>query len=339
MKVTRILQMSLLIAFWAFSGLLVGCKRNASTDNGTVVLYTSVDEPYVRPLIEQFQRRTGIRVTLITDAEASKSVGLSEKLRAEKEHPQADVWWSNECFLTINLADEGVLAPYDSPGASDIPNRFKDPEHRWAGSVLRVRVLVSSRSSPGVAIKPTRLRDLLRPELKGHIALARPTAGTTGGQVAALYVLWGRDRAEAFFRELHDNGITLVGGNSIVAESVARGDLWSGLCDNDDAADAGANVGPLDTTLPDQGQGDDGTLAMPCTVGLVAGAPHPQAAERLIDYLLSRQVDQKLIDANFGWCSTRDTSGHGKFMTVDYRAVAKTMPMAIRSATSILEGR
>jgi len=48
-------------------------------------------EPYVRPLVNQFQKETGIQVTLITDAEAAKSVGLAEKLRAEKDHPKADV--------------------------------------------------------------------------------------------------------------------------------------------------------------------------------------------------------------------------------------------------------
>ncbi|MDB5302008.1 MAG: iron transporter substrate-binding protein, partial [Phycisphaerales bacterium] len=173
---------------------LAGCDKKSGTKNGAdagpVVLYTSVDEPYARPLVEQFKRETGIDVTLVTDSEASKSVGLSEKLRAEREHPRADVWWSNECFLTINLADEGVLARYDSPAAGDIPAQYKDAEHRWAGPVLRVRTLVSRVAPGGNWVPPTRLRDLLRPDLKGRVAIARPTAGTTGGHVAALYVLW-----------------------------------------------------------------------------------------------------------------------------------------------------
>ena len=329
-----------LLALAVMAIVPIACKRSGGTGSaetkGPVVLYTSVDEPYVRPLIDEFEKQTGIDVTLVTDAEASKSVGLSEKLRAEKDHPQADVWWSNECFLTINMADEGVLAPYDSPSAADIPSQYKDPEHRWAGNVLRVRVMVASRNA---AIKPQHLSDLTRPELKGQIAIARPTAGTTGGHVAALYVLWGRSRADAFFRGLHENKVTLVGGNSVAAESVARGDLKAALCDNDDAADASANIGPIETILPDQGPDEDGTLAMPCTVSLVAGAKHQEAAKRLIDFLLSSKVDQKLIDAKFAWCSTRQAAGHGKFMAVDYHAVAKAMPGAIRNATSIMEGR
>src|SRR5437588_8887704 len=125
-----------------FLAVDLGCDRQGGSRQ--VVLYTSVDEPYVRPIVRKFERQTGLHVTLITDAEASKSVGLAERLRAERDHPQADVWWDNECFLTINLADDGVLAPYDSPAATDLPARFKDADHRWAGSALRVRVIVKS---------------------------------------------------------------------------------------------------------------------------------------------------------------------------------------------------
>jgi len=336
------LRLSAVIALAIFSGLMAGCRKNSGNTAASVVLYTSVDEPYARPLVEQFERETGIHVTLVTDSEASKSVGLSEKIRAEKDHPLADVWWDNECFLAVNLANEGILAPYDSPSAADIPSQYKDAGHRWAGSVLRVRMLVSAPSVPPSRpgwIKPTRLRDLLRPDLKGQIVLARPTAGTTGGQMAALYVLWGKDRAEQFFRALHDNGVRLVGGNSVVADMVGGSQELAGVCDNDDAADAAANGSKLDATLPDQGAGEDGTLAMPCAVGLVAGAPNPDAGKRLIDFLLSRQADQQLIAAKFAWCSSRDGAGKGKFMVIDYDAVARAMPVAIRSATGIIEGR
>ena len=329
----------LILACLAANLLFCGCKRGAAGSDQSVVLYTSVDEPYVRPLIDQFQKETGIQVTLVTDAEASKSVGLAEKLRAERDHPMADVWWSNECFLTINLADEGVLAAYKSPAAPDVPAQYKDPDDRWAGSVLRVRMLASAAAHRANWVQPTRLHDLLRPDLKGKIALARPSAGTTGGHIAALYVLWGKDRAEQFLHGLHDNGVRLVGGNSVVAESVARGDLLAGVCDNDDVFDAATNVGTLEAVLPDQGEGDDGTLAMPCTVGLVANCRHPDAAKKLIDFLLSASTDRKLIEAKFAWCSTRDVAGKGRFMRVDYRAVAKQMPAAIRAGTAILEGR
>src|SRR5687767_4012851 len=123
-----------------FFGLVGGCGRS---DDGpeTVVLYTSVDEPVATPVVLEFTKRTGITVVIRTDTEANKSAGLVARLEAEKANPQADVWWGNEVFRTISLADAGVLAPYESPSAKDIPAASKDPSHLWAGSGERVRVI------------------------------------------------------------------------------------------------------------------------------------------------------------------------------------------------------
>src|SRR4051794_19122444 len=92
----------------------------------TVVLYTSVDEPYVRPIVQRFEKQTGIRVTLVTDAESSKTAGLAEKLSAEKDNPRADVYWGNENFHSINLAESGLFAPYRSEASKSIPDRWRD---------------------------------------------------------------------------------------------------------------------------------------------------------------------------------------------------------------------
>src|SRR5690349_7147585 len=106
---------------------IVGCHRETSPE---ITLYTSVDEPTASPIVREFEKQTGIRVRLVTDTEASKSVGLAERLRAEKDHPQADVWWSNEIFLTINLADQGLLESCDTEKtrAADehVPQQFRD---------------------------------------------------------------------------------------------------------------------------------------------------------------------------------------------------------------------
>jgi iron(III) transport system substrate-binding protein len=310
----------------------VSCNR--SDTKPVVVLYTSVDQPVAAEIIREFEAKSGIKVILQTDAEATKSAGLAERLRAEKANPQADVWWGNEIFHTINLASDGVLAPYDPPAAADVPAMFKDAEHRWCGSALRARVLAVASDRADI----TGLHDLTRPELKGKIAMARPTAGTTGGHVAALYVLWGEPKFVEYFESLRANEIKLLGGNSLVAEAVANGSMLAGLTDNDDCDAALANGGKLKLVLPDQDT--IGTLTIPCTIALVAGAKHDAAAKKLIDYLASTEVEQKLIAKKFARYSVRSTSEPAiKSMPIDYAAAAKAMPQAVRKAMSILENR
>src|SRR4051794_1154466 len=256
-------------SIFLLSFLICGCDPKPSRQ---VVLYTSIDQPIAAPIVREFEQKTGIRVTLVTDTEATKSVGLAERLRAEKANPQADVWWSNEPFLTINLAEEGVLQPYDSPSAADIAPQFRDPNHRWASNGTRIRVIVAHSEAT------KSIEALTNPKWKGLIGIAQPTAGTTGGHVAALYVMWGDERADGYFRALHANGIKLLGGNSVVAELVGKGTLTAGLTDNDDAAAAMSEGGRLEVVPPDQES--FGTLVIPTTAGLVANDQHSDAAKQ-----------------------------------------------------------
>jgi iron(III) transport system substrate-binding protein len=299
------------------------------------VIYTSVDEPVAAPILKAFEERTGIHVIVKTDTEATKSVGLAETLAAEKGNPRADVWWGNEVFHTIRLAEAGALAAYEPAGAKDLPARFRDPQGRWFAAGLRVRVIAVNPGLVGDAPPVKGLQDLADPRFKGKLALCDPALGTAGGHIAALYVLWGEERARAYFRALRANGVKLVGGNSVVADEVGKGSLAIGLTDNDDVAAAGRAGGSIKAVLPDQDS--FGTLAIPTTVALVAGARRPDAAKKLIDYLTSPEVEQKLIDAHYALAATRAGGAASvKTMDVDYAAVAKALPAAVKDARAIL---
>lgn len=315
------------------------CDRSNSSKSeskqSTLVLYTSVDEPYVKPIVAEFESKTGIKVLLQTDTEATKSAGLAAKLEAERDKPRADVWWGNEVFHTIRLADAGLLTPYESRAGKDVGEKFKDASHRWTGNGLRARVIASHGSIDGAKS----LADLVDPKHKGRVAMARPTAGTTGGHVAALYVLWGRDKFSDYFTKLKANEAKLLGGNGPVAEAVGRGEVDFGLTDNDDVASVGREGGKISSSLVDQDT--DGTLAIPTTVALVAKGPNsPDDAKKLIDYLLSAEVEKKLIDDKFAGWSVRDSSSNSiRTMKVDFRDVSKALPEAVETAMTILEGR
>lgn len=309
-----------------------GCKRGGALE--TVNVYCAVDQPYASKLFEEFEKQTGIRVSPLYDIESSKSVGLAGKLEAERDHPRADVWWGSEAFLTTRLAEEGILERYDSPSAADIAPEFKDPQGLWNGVGLRARVLAVGEPPPPFAIKS--LQDLLDPRLKGKIAISRPTAGATGAHLAALYVVWGPEKTEEFLHKLHGNGVALLGGNAEVADQVGAGSYTLGLTDSDDVSNAAANGGKLTAVVPDQD--GEGTLAMPTTVALVKGSTHSAAARKLIDFLLSKSAEQKLIDMHFARWSVRAGPNGIKAVTVDYRKASQVFARAMREGTAILEG-
>lgn len=314
--------------------LSIGCKPTLPAKE--VVLYTSIDEPVARPFLDAFTQKTGIKVVLKTDTEASKTAGLVETLRAERANPQADVFWNNEPFHTINLAEEGVLAAYDSPAAKDVLAPYKDPQHRWAANGLRMRMIAMA---PGVSVSA--VEDLADPKFKGKVCIANPAFGTTSGHIAALFVKWGPAKAEKFMRDLKANDVRLLGGNSEVVKQIAGGNFAVGLTDNDDVDSMIADGGKL-TGVPADLRDHSGALAIPCTVGLVAGAKHDAEAKRLIDYLLSSEVEAKMRAARFIVRSARlepTTQPMLPLMQVDYVEVAKMMPRAVDLARKIFEGR
>ena len=318
------------------SVMQAGCVRRASNQ---LLVYCAVDEPYASDIFADFQKETGIVVIPQYDIESSKSVGLAGKLEAEAAHPRADVWWGSEAFLSVRLANEGVLQPYVSPSAGDIDPQYKDATGLWTGVGLRARVLAASTKTPP-PFAPTSIEDLADPRLKGKVTMSRPTAGATGAMLAALYVTWGPEKAQAFCRRLHDNDLRLVGGNAEVANAVGMGQFSLGITDSDDCANAIHDGGKLTMIVPDQGDAQQGTLAMPTTVGLVKGSGNDANAKRLIDYLVSKKVEQRLIDANFAKWSVRGGQGVSlKAIKVDYAAAAKVYAQAQREATALLEGR
>ena len=209
----------------------------------------------------------------------------------------------------------------------------------WAGVGLRARVIAIGLPMPSFELK--HISDLLDPRLKGKIAISRPTAGATGAHVAALYLSLGQDKADAFFKGLHDNDVTLLGGNAEVADQVGTGGFQVGITDSDDVTNTLANRGHLSMVVPDQDISDAGAVTMPTTVGLVAGNHNPESAKKLIDYLESRQTEQKLIDMGFAKWSVRDPQGKGgvKSMPIDYDAAAQVYATAGRRATALMEGR
>src|ERR671918_2061497 len=107
-----------------------------------VTVYVSTDRVFSEPILRAYEQQSGVRVNAVYDTEETKSTGLANKLLAEKNRPQADVFWSNEPVRTLVLKRNSVLAAYKSPNAEGIPATFKDPEGYWTGFSARIRVIV-----------------------------------------------------------------------------------------------------------------------------------------------------------------------------------------------------
>jgi len=270
-------------------------SNGANSTAREVTVYVSTDRVFSEPILRAYEQQSGVRVNAVYDTEETKSTGLANKLLAEKNRPQADVFWSNEPVRTLVLKRNAVLAPYKSPNAEGIPETFKDPDGYWTGFSARSRVIVYNTNLVKPDEAPKSIFDLADAKWKDQVAIADPRFGSTSFHVAALYAEVGDERADEFFRKLKTNGVKIVPGNSVVRDMVARGEVKVGLTDTDDVNVALEDKQPVAMVFPDRD--GMGVPIMPNMVSLVANGPHLEAGKRLIDYLLSPEVERMLAQS------------------------------------------
>jgi len=311
--------------------LLGGCKSKKSQQK-EVVVYTSLDKVFSQPILEAFEKETGIRVLDVYDSEATKTTGLVNRLIAEKDNPRADVFWNSETGRTIVLKRKGVLAKYVSPSATDIPEQFKDSDGYWSGFAARCRILIYNTDLLKEEDLPRSIFELTDPKWKNKVAFAYPLFGTTATHAAALFVYLGDEKARKYFEALKGNGVMITDGNASSRDRVADGTVSIGFTDTDDAFVAIQQGRPVNVIWPDKDT--IGTLLIPNTVSLVKGGPNPEAGKKLIDFLLSRKVEEMLAHCDSGQIPLRSdikrpphvpTLDKIKAMQVDYEKVADLM--------------
>jgi iron(III) transport system substrate-binding protein len=280
-----------IILLVALVSLNPACKRTARE----VVVYTSVDQVFSEPVFKEFERQSGIAVRAVFDTEETKSTGVLNRLIAEASSPQADVFWSGDPVRPFLLLKRGLAEPYLSPSAAGIPAAFKATDGAWAGFAARARLFLVNKNRVASGERPKSIKDMANPRWKGQVAIANPLFGTTTMHAAALFAAWGDEQAKSFFQQLKANGARIAGSNGEVKRLVATGEVAFGVADTDDAFEALKEGAPVDAVYPDQ-EGI-GTLVMPTTEMLIKGGPHVEAGRKLVDYLLTAEVERRMAES------------------------------------------
>lgn len=305
------------------------CQDRAKPNE--VVAYTSVDQVFSEPVFRHCQERTGLVVRGVFDTEETKSTGVLNRLIAESANPRADVFWSGDPVRPFVLVKRGLVQPYASPKAAGLPATLRAENGTWTGFAARARVLLVNSNLVPASDTPRSIRDLADPRWKGKAAIANPLFGTTTMHVAALFAAWGDEPAKAFLNELKANGVRTASSNGEVKRWVSAGEVALGLTDTDDAHEAVTSGAPVRVVYPDRDGA--GTLVMPTVAVLIKGGPNAENGRKLIDCLLSADVERRMASAaahmplrpGVPTPANVQPLSNIKPMQVDYEAVAQTM--------------
>jgi iron(III) transport system substrate-binding protein len=313
--------------------MLVGCVPHPED---SVVVYSAADREYAAPILAAFERNSdAIQVLPQYDVESTKTVGLVGRIESEQERPRCDVLWNNEIMHTLRLEKAGLLQPIRWALPGDWPKHYRSSTGHWVGIAARARVLlVNKELLPDKEQWPNTVSDLADPQWAKRCGIALPLFGTTATHFCVISGQLGPESAEEFFRAVASNALVLS-GNKQVAQAVSSGQLAFGLTDTDDALveiDAGL---PVEIVFPDQLPQQPGTLRIPNTIAVIAGCPHPIAAEALANYLISSDTEGRLAMGSSGQFPVRpghpESSRAGidravRWMEADFEAAAELWP-------------
>lgn len=312
-RVAHLDPMWLIALIGLSAGLLFPILAQVKRWRAQTVVYASQDYVYAEPILRDFTHLTGVKVRAVYDSEAVKTVGLANRLLAERSNPQCDVFWNNEELRTRQLAAQNVFRETNA----------------WVAIGFRSRRVVINTNRLALANAPRRLVELTNSTWRGKVALAYPLFGTTATHFLALRQHWGDANWQTWCRALQANKPFLVDGNSVVVNLVGRGEALIGLTDSDDIA-AGQREGLPIAALPVSEE----CLLIPNTLAVVRAARHPLEAQKLFEYLQRPEVVEKLIAFNaLEGRSAREVTAHT--LNVDWQDLLRDLDEATAALNRI----
>ncbi len=285
---------------------------------GAVVLYTADGlENLYREVLPAFEKKEGVKVNIVT----AGSGEVVNRATIEKDQPKADVLVTLPPFIQ-QAGQTGLLQPYQSVNYRNVPAIAKAPDGSWATFVNNY---FSFAINPDITKPaPKTFDDLLHPSFNGKIAYSNPATAGDGMAVIILTTsLMGEDKAFDYLKKLessakfHTKGTgyldVLLSRNEI---AVANGDLQMDL---DDAANGGLSLKPVFLSAA-AGEAPS-TFQLPYAIGLIKGGPNQAVGKKLVDYLMSTDVQSKVPDI-FGIPGRTDIPLSGKNGTIVKESIA-----------------
>jgi iron(III) transport system substrate-binding protein len=271
---------------------LAACGGSASGDEvdaDKLVVYSGRQEQLVGPLIERFERSSGIDVSV----RYGNTAQLAAQLLEEGDRTDVDVYFSQDGGALGALAKAGRLEQLPGPVLARVPARFRADDGRWIGTSGRARVVVYDPKQVAEADVPDSVFDLVDPKWRGKVGIA-PSNASFEAFVTAIRVLRGDEAARQWLRGMKANDVQTFDNNVLVLNAAEDGQIALGLINHyywyEQVAEEGLDQVPARLKfLPG---GDPGALVNVAGVGVLRGSDRAEAARRFVEYLLSAEAQR-----------------------------------------------
>ncbi|APX23594.1 MAG: Fe(3+) ABC transporter substrate-binding protein [Rhodobacteraceae bacterium] len=263
----------------------------------TITLYTSQPNADAQQTVDAFMAANpGTEVEWVRDG----TTQLMARLRAEIEagNPQPDVLLIADTVTLEGMAQEGLLAAYQSPEADAYDAALYSPEGYYYSTKLITTGIVYNT---GVETVPTSWSDLADPAMQGMIAMPSPLY--SGAALIHLATLTGDETLGwDYYATLAENEARAQGGNGGTFQAVASGEKPYGMVVDFLTIRNKAEGSPVEFVFP-----EEGVSYVTEPVAIMSSAKNMEGAQKFVDFVLSAEGQELVLD--MGYIPARDGMG------------------------------
>lgn len=260
----------------------------ADTDGTTVTLVTHDSFAVSDGIFDAFTEETGIEVELLASGDAGTVVSQSVLTAGD---PVADVLFGIDTTFLCRGTAAGVFTPYESAALADVPDELElDPDHLVTPIDVGDVCLNYSKAAFDDAEPPADLDDLLEPANADAFVTENPETSSPGfAFLLATIARYGEDGWEDYWEDLRANGVLVDPG----WEEAYNDSFGAGSGDRSIVTSyASSPVADVLYSDPPRTEPAIGVVADACFrqiefAGILRGTDQPEAAAKLLDFLLS----------------------------------------------------
>ena len=296
MKVKSNLGLKLLtfgIVFAVVCCLWVGPSAAAGIEDKVVVV-TSYPKDLTGPFKKAFEARYPGTIVEVLQKKTSAAV---KYIQETAKGNTSDLVWASAPDAFEVLKNDGMLTKY-TPKAKGIPAMIgsypiNDPDGFYVGfAASGYGIMWNTRYLKAKKIPaPKGWDDLKKPVYHDHVGMSAPSrSGTTHLTVETVLQGEGWNKGWATWKEIAGNFKMVTERSFGVPEGVNSGDFGVGVVIDFFGFSSKATGFPVDFVYPKV------TTLVPANIAIVKNPPHPKAAATFIEYLLSVEGQELLLD-------------------------------------------
>jgi len=215
-----------------------------------------------------------------------------DRLRSEKENPQADVWFGAPEEIFARAGREGLLEPYRPTWASDVPPEARDEHDLWYGTYLTPEVIAYNSDAVSAADAPKDWDDLVDPKWKGKIIIRDPIGSGTMRAIFGAIILrsvretGSPDKGFEWLKRLDANTKEYTLNPTILYQKLGRQEGVVTLWDMPDIAMLQQRYHmPIKYVIP-----ASGTPLLVDAIAVVKGTKHLEVAKQFYEFVTTKQA-------------------------------------------------